>query len=447
MLFERIESPGLAQYSYLLGEGTQAIVIDPRRDCNIYLDLAQRAGMDIIAILETHRHEDFVSGSVELAARSGAPVWHADAQLPYRYGQPGHDGQTWQLGTFTLQALLTPGHTEGSLSYVLHEADGKPWMVFTGDVLFAGEVGRVDFLGMERAPEMAGLLYDSIFGKLLPLGDGVLVWPGHGYGSACGSSIAARTWTTLGLERTRNPRLQHTARTDFVAAVTRQLPKPAYFTRMEAWNLHGAPLLASLPHPRALAPTDFAAQLSAAQVVDTRSGFTFAASHVPGALAMELSRLPQMAGWFLTYDMPLLLIVEDDPRPALATLRRQGFDAIQGYLGGGMSAWINSGLDMQSVGVVSPHALAQTTPRPWLLDVRAPDEYASGALPDAHNIPLGLLPNRLGDIPADGPLILYCGSGPRSLLGASLLQRAGRHNIHILAGGVTAWQTAGFALQ
>jgi hydroxyacylglutathione hydrolase len=171
MLFERIESEGLAHYSYLIGDQGQAVVIDPRRDCGVYVDAAERSGFHIATILETHRNEDYAIGSGELASRTGAEIWHADAQLDYQYGQPVEDGQTWSVGRLEVRALHTPGHTPGSMSYLLHDPDGTPWMVFTGDALFAGDVGRMDLLGADRLEEMAHALYASLFETLLPLGD------------------------------------------------------------------------------------------------------------------------------------------------------------------------------------------------------------------------------------------------------------------------------------
>ena len=222
MLFEKIESKGLAQYSYIVGDGYEAVVIDPRRDNQIYIDMALESGMQITHILETHRHEDFAVGSVDLARQTGATVWHADAQLPYMYGNAVEPGKLWQIGALTLEAYHTPGHTEGSRSYVLYTPDGVPWVVFSGDVLFTGEVGRVDFLGMDKAPIMAGHLFDSIFNVLKPLGPGVILCPAHGYGSACGSSIADRPWSTLGIEMQANPRLQFTNRDAFIAECNTQ---------------------------------------------------------------------------------------------------------------------------------------------------------------------------------------------------------------------------------
>jgi len=208
MLFERVESEGLAHYSYIVGDGNEAVVIDPRRDCEIYPKMASKEGMRITSVFETHRNEDYVVGSVELSSRTGAEIWHADGQLDYRYGEAIEDGMTMRIGRFKLEAISTPGHTPGSMSYLLRDAGGDPWVVFTGDALFAGDLGRVDLLGMDRVEEMARQLYDSVFEKLLPLGDEVIACPAHGAGSVCAASIADRKWTTLGIERNRKPKLQ-----------------------------------------------------------------------------------------------------------------------------------------------------------------------------------------------------------------------------------------------
>jgi hydroxyacylglutathione hydrolase len=225
VLFERIVSRGLAHYSYLVGDKFEAAVIDPRLDCEVYVEKASSEGMRIVHILETHRNEDYVVGSAELASRTGAQVWHADSQLDYKYGLTAEEGQRWKTGRLVIEAIHTPGHTPGSMSYLLRDPGGLPWVVFTGDALFAGEVGRVDLMGKDKAPLMAGLLYDSIFRRLLPLGDQVLVCPAHGAGSVCGESISERLWTTIGLERQYNPRLQHTDREAFIADLLKSQPR------------------------------------------------------------------------------------------------------------------------------------------------------------------------------------------------------------------------------
>ncbi|MCX6680284.1 MAG: MBL fold metallo-hydrolase [Methanothrix sp.] len=218
MLLERIVSAGLAHYSYLVGDKNQALVIDPRRDVDDYIKMASGAGMRIAYVLETHRNEDFFVGSMELAGRTEAQVWHADGQWDYQYGQPAASGQRWRVGRLEVEAIATPGHTPGSMSYLLRDPSGIPWMLFCGDTLFAGEVGRIDLMGKDLAAENAGLLYESLFKRLLPLGDEVILCPAHGSGSVCGELIAERLWTTIGLEKKHNARLQE-SQEQFVASM------------------------------------------------------------------------------------------------------------------------------------------------------------------------------------------------------------------------------------
>jgi hydroxyacylglutathione hydrolase len=445
MLFERVESKGLAHYSYIVGDGKEAVVVDPRRDCDIYVQKTTRAGMRIAHVLETHRNEDYVVGSVELAARTGAQIWHADAQLDYQYGQPVKDGQTWRVDRLKLQAIHSPGHTPGSMSYLLHDPGGAPWIVFTGDALFAGDVGRVDFLGMDRAPEMAGLLYDTIFNRLVPLSDGVIVCPAHGSGSACGGAIADRTWTTIGLERSLNPKLQFTDRDAFIANTARQLEYPPYFRRMEEWNLEGGPLLGALPVPTPLSAHEFAQKAQDAVVLDTRDELGFSAAHVPDALSISMGILPRFAGWFLPLDRPILLVNEtDDPTEAARYLLRLGFDNLAGYLAGGMLAWHTAGMESSATETVTVQELCRLLDAhedAWILDVRNDMEVAAARIPDAHHIHLTQLPNHLDEVPADHYITIFCGSGRRAVVAASLLQREGRQDLAVVLGGLSGWNS------
>jgi hydroxyacylglutathione hydrolase len=445
VLFERIESEGLAHYSYLIGDGGEAAVIDPRRDCDIYLEEAYQKGLRISHVLETHRNEDYVVGSAELAARTDAEIWHADAQLDYRYGQPVEDGQTWKVGRLKLLAIHSPGHTLGSMSYLLHDPAGSPWVVLTGDALFAGDVGRVDFLGMDRAEEMASLLYDTIFNKFLPLGDGVIVCPAHGAGSLCGASIAERKWTTIGLERRHNPKLQYTDKNDFVANVAQELEKPPYFERMEVLNLEGAVLLGTLPVPRPLPPGMFAKKAEEAIVVDTRSELGFGSAHVPHSVFIWLEGLPGFAGWFLPHDRPILLVSEtENPVQATRYLIRLGYDDLAGYLADGMHAWHMAGRVSDSIKMVTVQELCHVLDegeRSWILDVRSEEELEKARIPDAQHIHITQLPQHLNEVPADRTVYIFCGSGLRSVIAASLLQREGWQNLVVVLGGLAGWSS------
>jgi hydroxyacylglutathione hydrolase len=447
VLFEKVESKGLAQYSYIIGDGYEAIVIDPRRDCQVYIDHALRAGMQITHILETHRHEDFAVGSVILSDLTGAQIWHADPQLPYEYGKPVVNGQTWNLGSMKLKALHTPGHTEGSRSYVLYAVPGVPWYVFTGDVLFPGEVGRVDFLGMDRAPEMAAHLYDSIFNVLLPLGDGVIMCPGHGYGSACGSSIADRPMSTLGIERQLNPRLQHQDRDAFVTNVSRQLPKPDYFSKMEKLNIAGTPPAKGIADVRAFPPKQFRKVMKGAVVIDLRSISSYAGLHVPGALSIVTDDIPSYIGWFVDTESPILLVGESgEVRTTVTYLNRQGYDNVLGYLSGGMHDWTVADLPIETTRILTPEelfALLKQENQFTLIDVRSPEEYVTGALPCAQNIPIKGFISHIDDVPGNSPVVMYCEEGPRSAATVSALQRAGHKDVTILRGGIFACRQSG----
>ncbi|MBC7250243.1 MAG: MBL fold metallo-hydrolase [Anaerolineae bacterium] len=446
MLFERFESPGLAHYSYLIGEGHQAVVIDPRRDGEVYVQTAARAGMQITHILETHRNEDYVIGSVELAHRTGAVILHsAQDDLDYGYGERIGDGEKLRIGRLRLQALHTPGHTRGHVSYLLHDPSGTPWVLFSGDALFAGDVGRTDFYGRDKLDEMTGLLYESLFHKILPLGDEVIVCPAHGAGSACGTAIAERPWTTIGLERKLNPRLQYTNKDDFVAHVGRMLEYPPYFRMMEKLNLEGPPLLGSLPSPRPLSPREFARRAGDALVLDTRMELGFSSAHVPGALSIWEDGVPSFAGWFLTYDKPILLVTEtNDVSQAVRYLIRLGYDRLDGFLAGGMLAWHKAGLPSQRLETVTVQDLCRHLDEGediWILDVRSDDEIQQAEIPNAHHIHVTELPQRLDEVPRHRLVYIFCGSGLRSMIAASLLQRAGWNHLAVVLGGLAGWSS------
>lgn len=452
MLFERMESKGLAQYSYLIGDGRDAVVIDPRRDCEAYIERAYGEGMRIKYILETHRHEDFVIGSPELAQRTDAEIWHADGQLDYLYGHSVEDGQTWNVGRLQIQAKHSPGHTPGSMSYLLRDPGGELWMLFTGDALFAGDVGRVDLLGMDRAGEMAGLLHDSIFNRLLPLGDEVIVCPAHGAGSVCGTAIAERMWTTIGLERKLNPKLQFTDEAQFVANVARELERPPYFRLMEKYNVEGAPLLSSLPALAPLSPGEFVREKEEALVVDTRSELGFASAHVPGSLFIWGAGLSDFAGWFLPHDMPILLVSEgENPVQVTRYLLRLGYDGLAGYLAGGMLAWHTAGLESSATRTVTVQQLCfllDEGEETSILDVRSEEELEkTGRIPLAQHIHLTQLPEHLDEVPQDRTVYIFCGSGLRSTLAASLLQRAGWTDLVVVLGGLAGWNSVTCTLE
>lgn len=452
MIFERIESEGLAHYSYLIGDGNQAAVVDPRRDARVYVEMAAEAGMQVTYVLETHRNEDYLIGSLEIADVTDAVVLRSgEGDVAYDYGEPITDGETITVGRLELEALHTPGHTLGHMSYLLRDPGGDPWVVFTGDTLFAGDVGRTDFYGRDRLAEITGLLYDSLFHKILPLGDEVIVCPAHGAGSACGTSIAERTWTTIGLEKKHNPKLQYTDKAAFVANVGRMLEYPPYFEMMEVLNREGPPVIGSVPSVPPLPPYEFAARATDAQVVDTRTDLGFGAAHVPGALSLPEGRLASFAGWFLSYNRPILLVTEtNDVSEPVRRLARMGYDDVAGFLAGGMLAWHTAGLASESTGMITVQELCDRLDRdeePWILDVRSEEEVLRTEIPTAHNVHLTQLPERIDDVLYGQRVYIFCGSGIRSMIAASLLQRAGYDDVTVVLGGLAGWSSVSCPLE
>ncbi len=450
MFFRRIVSPGLAHFSYCIGSDTEAVVIDPRRDCEVYLDITARRGLNITAILETHRHEDFVVGSLELAKRTRADIWHADAQLEYAYGNPVGADDRFSVGELSLEALHTPGHTPGSMSYLLKDENDNPWMLFCGDLIFAGDLGRVDLFGMDRAPSLAAKMYESLTETVLPLGDHVILCPAHGAGSVCGSMIADREWTTIGLEKRERPHLDldphEGSKRAFVERVTQQLERPPYFRTMERLNIRGAPPLASLPASTPLAPDAFVRKSKRGTVLDTRSPYAFCTSHIPNALSIWEDGVPSFAGWFLDEDRPLYLVTEgDDPSVVVDMLRRVGFDRIDAHLAGGMTAWHMAGYagaSIQTAGVEAACTTLDAANGPFLLDVRSSEELNSeGRLHGAKHIHLTQLMERMDEVPDDETIYVFCGSGLRATVAASILRRAGYEQLVVVLGGTKGWSS------
>jgi hydroxyacylglutathione hydrolase len=451
MIFERIKSAGIAHNSYLIGSGSDAVVIDPRRDCQIYVELAQQHGLKIKHIFETHRNEDYVIGSLELKYLTEAEIYHGPG-LKWRYGDALSDGHEFGIGKLRLTAIHTPGHTDESMSYAVTDlSSGEATvMVFTGDALFVGDVGRTDLYGPEEAPRLASNLYDSIFNKLLPLGDGVILCPAHGAGSVCGLNIADRDESTLGIERIQNPLLQKN-RDDFIKhKVAEQPERPYYFRQMEKYNLAGPPLLKCMPLPAPLTPSEFREKMEkGAIVVDTSEPATFGGAHIKGAYSIWLEGLPVFAGWVLPYDKPILLVLEDQSHlgKAIRYLIRAGYDQITGYLSGGTEGWYNAGFPTESLPLLSVHQLKDKIDRGeelLVLDTRGQDEWDSGHINGALHIYIGYLEQRLAEVPRDKPVAVICNVGHRAGLGASILLRAGYQEVHNVLGSVKAWVAAGF---
>ena len=460
MLFETIKSEGLAHLSYMLGDESAGVcvVIDPRRDVGAYLEIARQHQVPITHILETHVHADFVSGSRELSARTGAPIY-GGVSSDYDFEiEVLEDDDTLEIGPFTIEVLHTPGHSPEHVCYVVR-GGGKGaehrWGVFTGDALFAGEVGRPDLA--DAAPEvLARQLYHSIQDKLLALSGGVEVYPAHGAGSPCGSSIGVRDRTTIGYERCFSDKLQ--LREDaFVEKLLDGLSQePFYYKHLKEVNARGPKVLGMWPHLPALPAEAFREAMHEEQavVVDTREIEAFGGAHVEGALSIALRKaFPVWAGWMLQPEQPILLVTEDasDVDVVQRHLLRTGHENIRGYLAGGMRSWIEAGLPFEQSGEMSVHVLKERIERGHddfqVLDVRSESEWEGGHVPTARHQWLPFLTDHLDDLDRERPVAVYCGSGYRSGIAASILQRSGFRTVANVPGSIGAWKAAGYSLE
>ena len=455
MFLEKIHSEGLSHLSYIIGHGGRAAVVDPRRDCEIYLEIASRNGAVITHIFETHRNEDYVIGSTGLALKTGAEIYHGKA-MDFEYGTPVSGGDSFDLGDLTLEVIETPGHTYESISITVSDRSfGKaPVAVFSGDTLFSGDVGRTDFFP-EKAEEMAGLLYDSIFEKLLPLGDHVILLPAHGAGSVCGSDMADREFTTLGYERINNPKLKYIDRQTFIEhKVNEHHYKPPYFKQMEKLNTQGSavvPASVRVPPPRDAGYFDKAMQKGMI-ALDIRSPEAFAGAFIPGSLAIPVDMVPAYAGWFISYEKPVGLISDhlEDVDKAVRYLLRLGYDSIDGYLENGLTAWEVSGRRYDRIPAVHAAELVkrmQNEQAFTLLDVRKKEEVEAGRLPGSLHIFLGELPHKLDQIPRFKPVTTFCGSGQRAIIAASILKQHGFDEVEDSLGSMAACSAIGCPIE
>ncbi len=450
MIFKMIKSEGIAHHSYFLGGGGKAAVIDPRRDVDAYLDLAQDNDLQISYIFETHRNEDYVIGSVELQKAGGGEIYHG-AHFDFDYGNPVNENDKFQLGSLELEILETPGHTKESISLVLRDlsVSNVVQMVFTGDLIFAGETGRIDFYGARNRPHMAEFLYNSLFNKIFPLGDQVILCPAHGAGSVCGADIREQDYTTVGYEIKTNPQLQ-LIKEEFIKHKTEEeLYYPPYFNKMEELNQKGAPVLNHIPFFRPLSPKLFKKlQKEEFQVLDVREPTSFAGGHIKGSLNIWREGLPAFAGWFLNYQDPIIIVDDQNPirNKVQQALIRLGYDNLYGYLSGGFPSWY---LQAEEVETLKLQTVQQLRKRQFdadfhLLDVRKLADREKGFIEGSNHIYAGLVPQQLDEIPGNQEIVVYCDSGNKSTMIASYLLQKGYHDVGSVLGSMRAWIKASY---
>lgn len=456
MYFEHIYEKGLAQASYFIGcQATgEALVIDPKRDIDTYLEIADRENMRITKITETHIHADFLSGSRELAQSTGAELLLSDEggnDWEYQFKHTGlKDGDTFKVGNLIIEVMHSPGHTPEHISFLLTDgaASTKPIMIFTGDFVFVGDVGRPDLL--EKAAGLTGTMekgahqmYESLK-KFKALPDYIQVWPGHGAGSACGKALGSVPSTTVGYEKLVNWALNIEDEEKFVERLLDGQPEPPkYFAMMKKLNKVGPEVLGGIPYPARLSLGKFKdAVNNNIRIVDTRDKLSFAGGHVPGSLNIQDNAgFSTWAGWMLNYDEPFILIAPDHRVEDLTKkLIRIGLDNVTGYLPN-MDAWANAGNELETLNQFTCSELSALIEekRVQVIDVRGASEHAAGKIETSENIHVGSLSENINKISADIPVVVHCQTGDRSAIAASYLLNQGFDNIINLTGGYVAW--------
>jgi hydroxyacylglutathione hydrolase len=459
VLIRQFVIDGLGHLSALVADDAAGVaaIVDPRRDVDVYLAAAAEADLRITHVVETHLHNDYVSGARELAALTGAThVIGSGAALAYDH-RPVEHGDEIDLGRLRLTALETPGHTPEHVSYAVADRSraDEPAILFTGGSLLVGSVGRTDLLGEEHAVPYARDQFRALHDVVLAQADYVGVYPTHGAGSLCSTGIASTPNTTVGFERRHNPMLVPQEVDEFVRVLLRDQPTfPRYFARMRPTNKAGPRLLgAGVPTPRPMSVEEVQAALTSdALVVDARQPVAHALSHIPGSVSIPSgSSFGTWLGWVVEPERQLILVLDDpaDWESAIRQALRIGFENVVGHLRGGLGAWQEAGMAVESNGRLTVHQLAGRVSaggpeEPLVIDVRQASEYAAGHVPGSLHIGAGELQDRLSELPRDRPLATICASGYRSSVAASLLRQGGFEDVSWVANGLPSWEAAGY---
>ncbi len=456
MKVEQIYTGCLAQGAYYIVSGNEAAIIDPLREVQPYLDRLAKDHVQLKYIFETHFHADFVSGHLDLSKKTGAPVVYGPTAQPAFEAIIAEDGEIFQIGTVQIKVLHTPGHTMESSTFLLIDEDGRETAIFSGDTLFLGDVGRPDLAqkaaGMTQE-ELAGLLYDSIYSKILPLPDDITVYPAHGAGSACGKKMQKETIDTLGNQKKTNYALNQPNRETFIKEVLDGLaPPPKYFGMNVALNKGGYDSFEEVKSNAltALSPNEFeeTAEHTEALILDTRPAAEFYQGFVPNSVNIGLKGdfAPWAGAMIVDVQQPILLVCEPGTEEeAVTRLARVGFDHVEGYLEGGYDSWKTSGKEVDMVRRISPDQFAEefNPENTTVIDVRKPSEYQAEHIENAENKPLDYISEWIGTINADQPFYLHCAGGYRSMIAASILHARGIRNFTEIEGGFNGIRNTG----
>ncbi len=441
MYIERFFVPGLAHASYLVASGNEAVVVDPERNVDGYLAYLDRNKLKLTGVFLTHPHADFVAGHDELSDRSGASIFVSEKAPATFVHRDLKEGDLFAVGTVEIEVIETPGHSPDSICLCVLES-GVPVALFSGDTLFAGDVGRPDLRDQEvGSHELATMLHHSLFDKLLKLPPEVKVYPAHGAGSLCGRQISSAPFTTIGQEAATNWALQFTDRDRFVEAMVTNLPdRPPYFNRSVTLNLRGAPFLSDHPAPAHLGPGEFnRLKQEGATILDVRPAALFGDAHAVGSLNIGVAS-PAFAVWcgfFVNPDLPIALVVEyeTEAKQAQIELARIGFDQVVGFIS---ADDLDETLQITQMGARDFLASLESPGRPLIVDVRSAQEWSLDHLEGAIHIPLPQLLRRIGGFSRNAPVTIVCGSGYRSSIAASLLESQGFERLVNVMGGMHA---------
>jgi hydroxyacylglutathione hydrolase len=449
MYIKQLYTGCLSEAAYYIESNGEAAVIDPLRDIDAYLQLANERKARINYIFETHFHADFVSGHLDLGKATGAPIVYGPGTQTKFPVHVAKDGETFKIGDLTIEVMHTPGHTLESTCYLLKDASGKDHCVFTGDTLFVGDVGRPDLAqkGAEiTMNDLAGMMYESLQTKLVPLADEVIVYPAHGPGSSCGKNLGPHTFSTIGEEKKTNYALKAATKEDFIKEVTDGIAAPpSYFPINAKINKEGYDSLDDVlvQGLKALTIDEFKALVKEdAIILDTRHASVFTQGFVPGSIFIGLEgRYAEWAGSLLPFDQPMVLVTEPGKeKESIVRMARVGFSKVMGFLDGSYEAWVNAGEPVDMIIDVEADELMMDIPhddRAVVLDVRRPSEFADGHLKDALSLPLNEMtdPATMANLEEDQNIYVHCAGGYRSVIAASLLKRQGIHNLRNVLGG------------
>ena len=447
MYIQQLYTGCLSEAAYYIESEGEAAIVDPLRDVDTYIQLAKERNTVIKYIFETHFHADFVSGHLDLSKKTGAPIIFGPDTTTNFPVHIAKDGEDFKLGNITLQLLHTPGHTIESSCYLLKDENNHPHAIFTGDTLFVGDVGRPDLSsGNLSKEELAGIMYDTLQNKILPLSDEILVYPAHGAGSSCGKNMGPNTFSTIGEEKKNNYALQAQSKEAFIKVLTDGLASPpVYFSINAQINKDGYESL-DLIKSKALTPLSVAAFKNKLKsdytILDTRPAAIFTQGFVPGSLFIGLEgRFAEWAGNILSFNLPILLITElGKEEETMIRLARVGFSKMEGYLKGGFDAWKKAGEKIDLVIDVESDELAMDIPHDpnlQVIDVRESTEFTEGHVKNAINLPLNEMADlaQIANFEENQNLYVHCGGGYRSVIACSLLKSHGMHNLRNVVGG------------